>query len=659
MNPRDPNDLSGLSMFDLFRVEAESQTSTLTAALLSLEREPSGVDHLESAMRAAHSLKGAARILDLAAGVKIAHAMEDCFVAAQGGWLRLNHDRIDLLLCGVDLLARIANTPEAELREWETSKSGEVDALTDALAQTLATEEPELAQPAAEPVVESPVGVAAATSVESASGAAKSQAEPAAQREGTDRVLRVTAVNLNRILGLAGESLVESRRLRPFAESLSRLKRHHADLTHMLDSLRESLTGQAVDEQTQAQLLAAQSKVRECRQLLSNRLLELDLFDQRFANLSHRLYSEALSCRMRPFGDGVRAFPRLVRDLARSLGKEVRLEILGQNTEVDREVLEKLEAPLMHLLRNAADHAFEEPEERRRCGKKEEGTLRLEAHHAGGQLHISIADDGRGIDTETLRRAVVERKLTSAETAEQLSDGELSDFLFLPGFSLKENVTELSGRGVGLDIVQTMMKGIRGSISVTTKAGKGTTFNLQLPLTLSLLQALLVEIGGEAYAFPLASVVRVVKLPSRSIESLEGRQHFLFEGRHVGLVTAHQVLKTGKVVPPCEELSLIIISDRHQTYALAVDKLLGERELVVQPLDSRLGKIKDISAGALTEHGSPVLVVDVEDLIRSVENLIAGGSLSKVTLDGSKRHRPRTETGAGGGRFPLRPRIGA
>ena len=620
-------------MFEIFRTEAESQIAALIAALLSLEREPAGADCLEAAMRGAHSLKGAARILELGAGVKIAHAMEDCFVAAQTGRLQLNHERIDLLLRCVDLLARIARTPEAELVAWETSKAGEVDALTDDVARILATGKSELAEPAARPAVESPVRPVAAMSIESGAGSARLQAGPAAPREEEDRVLRVTAVNLNRILGLAGESLVESRRLRPFAEGLSRLKRYHTDLTHMLDSLRGSLTSQAVDEQTQAQLLAAQSKLTECRQLLSNRLLELDVFDQRSANLSHRLYSEALSCRMRPFGDGVQAFPRMVRDLARSLGKEVRLEICGQDTDVDRELLEKLEAPLTHLLRNAADHAFEEPDERRRLGKKEEGTLRLEARHFGGQLHISVTDDGRGIDLEMLRHVVVERKLTSAETAGQLSDGELSDFLFLPGFSLKETVTELSGRGVGLDIVQTVMKSVRGSVSVTTKAGQGTTFNIQLPLTLSLLQALLVEIGGEAYAFPLAGVVRVVKLPCPGIESLEGRQHFLFEGRHVGLVTAHQVLQTGKAMPPGEEISLIVIGDRHQTYALAVDKLLGERELVVQPLDSRLGKIKDIAAGALMEDGCPVLIVDVEDLIRSVENLIAAGSLSKVSLE--------------------------
>src|SRR5205823_12378923 len=270
-------------------------------------------------------------------------------------------------------------------------------------------------------------------------------------RESSDRVLRVTAENLNRLLGLAGESLVESRWLKPFAESLLRLKRLHYDAGKTVDSLREALSEQTLNEQIQTALADAQHRILECQQLLSQRLGELELFDSRSANLAHRLYDEALACRMRPFAYGVQGFPRMVRDLGRSLGKGVRLEIVGEATQVDRDILVKLDAPLGHLLRNAIDHGLEMPDERRAAGKSEEGVLRLEARHCAGALHVTISDDGRGIDVEKLRQAVIARNLIDQAAAARLSETELFEFLFLPGFSLKSTVTDISGRGVGLD----------------------------------------------------------------------------------------------------------------------------------------------------------------------------------------------------------------
>jgi two-component system sensor histidine kinase and response regulator WspE len=333
----------------------------------------------------------------------------------------------------------------------------------------------------------------------------------------------------------------------------------------------------------------------------------------------------------------------MVRDVARSLGKEVRLTILGEQTQVDRDVLEKLEAPLNHMLRNALDHGIESPEHRSALGKPAEGTICLEARHSAGMLLITLRDDGRGIDVESVRKAVVERKLTNAETAAEMRDFELFDFLFLPGFTLKKTVTEISGRGVGLDVVLDMMKRLRGTIRISSEAGKGTIFQLQLPLTLSVLRALLVEIAGEPYGVPLAGITRTIKLPKEKIATIEGRQHFEFDGQRIGLVTAHQVFSKAEPSVRSDELSVIVIGERSERYGLIVDRFLGERELVVQPLDSRLGKIKDISAGALTDDGTPLLIVDIEDLMRSVQKLSAAGRLSNVrngeTSESAKRKR--------------------
>jgi two-component system sensor histidine kinase and response regulator WspE len=619
-------DLSEVSMLDLFRLEAETETRVLTSGLLALERDPTAANQLEACMRAAHSLKGAASIVGLTVGLRVAHAMEDCFVAAQQGRTTLGRAQIDLLLGGADLLMRISKTPEADIGRWDDQHKADVERCLSDLAGILHD------------------GPATAASL-----ADSPSAEPVPQRDASDgrpesdRVLRVTAENLNRLLSLAGESLVESRWVKPFGESLLRLKRLQHRSSKALDSVREILSSGAPDVDAQAALAAARDIVSECEQVLAQRLTELEMFDRRSISLSNRLYDEALACRMRPFADGVQGFPRMVRDVARSLGKQVKLDIIGETTQVDRDILRKLDAPLGHLLRNAVDHGLESPDERRAAGKPAEGVVRLEARHSAGALHVSISDDGRGVDLDRLRRCVVERNLIDVQAGAALSEAELLEFLFLPGFSMKATVTDISGRGVGLDVVQDMVKQVRGTVRVSSQPGEGTRFQLQLPVTLSVVRTLLAEIGGEPYAFSLAHIIRTIKLSKDRIQFLEGRQHCDFEGRRIGLVAAHQVLETGEGTQVGEDLSVILMGDSSHMYGLVVDRFLGERELVVQPLDAQLGKIKDIAAGALMPDGSPVLIVDPEDLIRSMDKLVSGGRLSRLqhqgTAAGTKRKR--------------------
>ena len=204
------------------------------------------------------------------------------------------------------------------------------------------------------------------------------------------------------------------------------------------------------------------------------------------------------------------------------------------------------------------------------------------------------------------------------------------DFLLLPGFSIREQVTDVSGRGVGLDAVHEMVKAVRGTVRIFNEAGRGSRFVMQLPLTLSVVRSLLVEVGGEAFAFPLAHVRRTLELARGGIDMLEGQQHFSFEGKPVGLVTAHQLLGAQAASEARDSVPVVVIGDERETYGIAVDRFLGERMLVVQPLDLRLGKIKDIAAGALMENGDAVLIVDVDDLLRSVDKLVRGGQLDKV-----------------------------
>jgi two-component system, chemotaxis family, sensor histidine kinase and response regulator WspE len=642
------DDLGELSMLDLFRMEADAQVEVLTSGMLALERDRTAADQLELCMRAAHSLKGAARIVGLDAGVHLAHAMEDCFVAAQHGRITLQQHHIDRLLSATDLLIKIAHTSEEEQAYW-TDEAPELMACMAELAR-LASDDavppPAVvtASPTATEAIPDPATPVAATPPAAKPDVAKSEAPSLPPvRDNSDRILRVTAENLNRLLGLAGESLVESRWVKPFAESLLRIKRTQQELTRTLDSLRHATASTSSDDPTQIALATAVRLAQKCQHALADRLAELETFDRRSLNVAHRMYESALECRMRPFADGVQSFPRMVRDVAQTLGKQVRLAVVGETTQVDRDVLVKLDAPLGHLLRNAVDHGIESPDERVAAGKPREGVIRLDARHSKGALLVSISDDGSGIDVEKIRDAVVARRLLSRDAADKLTAAEIFEFLFLPGFTMKTTVTEVSGRGVGLDVVRDMVKQVRGIVRVSSQPGKGTEFVLELPVTLSVVRALIAEIDGEPYAFPLAAIVRTLKLPSTKIAQLEGRQHVEFDRRRIGLVAAHQVLGLGEPAPSGEEVSVIVLGDHMQMYGLVVDRFLGERELVLHRLDPQLGKIKDISAGALMEDGSPVLIVDPDDLLRSTDRLVSDGRLNKIArgADADQKKRKR------------------
>jgi two-component system sensor histidine kinase and response regulator WspE len=633
------DDLSGFSLIELFRSEAETHTATLSAGLLALEQgTPSTSATVEPMMRAAHSLKGAARIVGLEPAVKVAHAMEDCFVAVQNGRFALRPGHVDILLRAVDMLQQIAQLSEDRAINWYVENEADVEKLITEIHAIPADRGPAAAEDSPQPAVapEAPIPAPAETppaptptAAEPAPAPEETQPREAPAPDQLDRVVRVTAESLTRLMSLAGESLVQSRQLRPFVDSLLALKGQQSALLTTLQSLQDRhAAGAQGNLAIDAELLTrAKAQAGRCEQLLGDKMEEFEDFARRSEDLSGRLHHEVLTSRMRPLADGVRGFPRLIRDLARKLGKKVQLEVIGENTGVDRDILEKLEAPLNHLIRNGLDHAIESPEDREAAGKPTTGTIWLEARHRAGMLQITLSDDGRGIDPAQLRAKVVERGLASAAMAEQLTEAELLEFLFLPGFSTKEKVTEISGRGVGLDVVQSMVRAVGGVVRVSSQVGQGTRFTLQLPITMSVVRALLVRIAGEPYAFPLNRIDRIVMLPKSSILVLEGRQHFMMDDQPIGLVEASQVLALPAGGGDAEVIPVVVASDRSHRFGVVVDEFLGERDLEVRPLDVRLGKVPNINSASVLEDGWPVLIFDVEDLVRSVDNLLSGRGL--------------------------------
>ena len=452
-------------------------------------------------------------------------------------------------------------------------------------------------------------------------------------------MVRVTAESLTRLMGLAGESLVQTRRFRPFVESLLLLRGRQTGLLEMLQRLEDRLSSAtAALPAVERELLSkARHEAARCVEGLSETLETIEEFARGNEDLSGRLHHEVLTSRMRPLADGIRGFPRLVRDVARQLGKQAKFEVVGETTGVDRDILDGLEAPLNHLIRNALDHGLETPEERRAVGKNPAGTIRLEARHRAGMLQIVLGDDGRGIDLERLRAKVVEKGLTTAPMAGRLSEAELLDFLFLPGFSTKEQVTEISGRGVGLDVVQSMVQAVRGSVRVSSQSGKGTRFILQLPITVSVIRALLVEIAAEPFAFPLNRIDQILMLDRHDVIDLEGKPHMLLDDQPVGLVEASQVLELPVTPRENGRLPVVVASDRSHRFGVVVDKFLGERDLRVTPLDPRLGKVPNLNSSSVLENGWPVLIIDVEDLIRSIDNLLTGRRIKKLTVEAAAR----------------------
>ena len=658
------DDLGDFSMLELFREEAETQLAVLSEGLVALEGSADAKPVLDELMRAAHSMKGAARIVGLDPLVKLAHALEDIFVAALRGELAISSNAVDLLLQTVDRISAVAQGGDEGLAALETVLPTVLEQLAVLRAGQLAEEatpgtaagaEPPAAaeiapaatteaQPedAAAPIADAigvppvqtpeaaPIAAAGSAAAAAASAVSATPSPTAAQSlRGPDKSIRMTAEAIERLTGLTAETVVEATRLEHLMDDFGRLRERQRELFKILSGMRNALEEGADATRLADDLMAAFNCLEQCRRLLTERDERLEQYARRSANLANRLSRETLSSRMLPFGSILRAYPRMVRDLARELGKSCRLEIRGEATKIDREILERLDAPLSHLVRNALDHGMESPAERASNGKPPEGRLVLEAYHRSGQLRVVVSDDGGGIDVEKLRAKVVQRELETPARAAELSHQELFEFLFLPGFSTAARITEISGRGVGLDAVRTMVQEARGSISVRSTPGTGTTFDIELPVARSVARALLVTIAGDRYAIPIARIERVLEVATTSLRSVEGRPYFAFDELDIALVPAIEILELGEPDWQAAVLSVVVIRDAGRVYGLIVEGLNGERDLVVRPLDSRLGHLPDVAAVATDESGGVVLILDVEELVRNIDALISGGALQR------------------------------
>jgi two-component system chemotaxis sensor kinase CheA len=337
--------------------------------------------------------------------------------------------------------------------------------------------------------------------------------------------------------------------------------------------------------------------------------------------LTSELQAVVMRARMMPIAKVFSKFPRIVRDLSRDLNKEVELLIYGEETEVDKSVIESIHDPLVHLIRNAIDHGIETPQERKAVGKPEKGKVILRAEHEGNFIVITVEDDGRGIDPERVRRKAVEKKIITEQEASSISDRDALNLIFLPGFSTAGKVTNVSGRGVGLDVVKANITKLNGMIDVQSTLGQGTKFILKLPLTLAIIQGLLVDVCGEIFIIPLSSVIEVVRIPRSQVHSIKGREIIRLRDSVLPLVRLANIFNLSSNGDFKENLYVVVVGLAEKKLGIVVDGLVGQKEVVIKSLGSYLNNVRGIAGATILGDGTVRMIVDVAQIFKmSAEN---------------------------------------
>lgn len=427
-----------------------------------------------------------------------------------------------------------------------------------------------LAQLTPQAVMDAPVAIPQPLHVEEASQVPTAASPVSA----TENILRVDAERIDTVLNLVGELIIGKSML------------HQAILEFTKRFPKDPLRARFAD------MMAYQSQAL------------------------NELQRSVMKIRMVPVEQIFRRLPRVVRDVAKIRDKVVNLEISGQETDLDKSILDLLAEPLTHLVRNAVDHGIELPSERVRLGKSSEGTVRLNAYHQGNQVIIEVGDDGRGVDPQKVIAKAIATGVVTAEEASHMTDAEISELIFEPGLSTADEISAISGRGVGLDVVKTVLQRMKGSVSVYSRPGEGTTFQLKVPLTLAIIRALLFQAGSQLYAVPLNSVVEIARASEQEIHRVDGREVLQLRDQVLTLVRPGRLLGKGtQVAARKKKLFILIVSLAERKFGLIVDKLVGEEELVIKALDDHLVSTDLVSGASILGDGAVVLILNVTAVI--------------------------------------------
>jgi chemotaxis protein histidine kinase CheA len=553
-----------------FREEATEHLERLAQGVLALEQRWPDPDLVAALFRAAHTIKGGAGLLDLGRIAETAHALEDVLDALRHGRRALTPEVVDELLLGVDALRELIvelGAPPAP-------------ALPEAPPAAAPSGEPE---PAAVP----------------GPGPALAPAAPAPEAD-TERSVRVSIDKLDRVLDLAGELLVHQREVRQRALAAQ-------DLGRLIVAYERALAeGSPTEQRAQWQTLRAALGAWQRWALRG---------DERAGELADELHYEVGRLRMFPLASLFGVFTRTVRDLARAQGKQVRLAVAGEDTEVDKAVLEGLRDPLLHLVRNAIDHGIEAPEARAAAGKPPVGTIALRAHHQAGRVLVTVEDDGAGVDLDAVRRVGVQRGLITPAQAETLSEADTLALLFAPGFSTRAEVGATAGRGVGLDVVKRQVERLKGQLSVRSRRGQGTCFTLSVPVSLALLRVVLLRTAGQHYAVPLGAVQGVLTVPWRRLARVQGQPTVVWGERLVPVVALEQLVGTPEPAGADGVRPAVVLATSEGLVAALVDEVTGEENVVAKSLPPLLSTLPLVSGAAPLSENDLAVILHPEALV--------------------------------------------
>ena len=551
----------------IYLEDAREHLGVLDTALLQLEREGTQPELITTLLGPLHTLKGNSGMMGFSAVKDYIHRLEEVLGRARDGQLALDAAAFDRLLAGATALREAIESACTAGRET-AELSVEMATLAAILAPRAAapTHSPSPVVPAAAAAPAAPVPVPAAPAAPGAPSAADAAAAAAARARSS--MVRVDFAKLDHLLNLVGELIVHRTKLNELGRQI-------------------------------AQVAPAEGP----------QLLEVV---HQIASTSTQLQETIMDVRMLPIRHVFERFPRLVRDLAHHQGKHVELVLQGEETRVDKAVIDEIGEPLVHLIRNAVDHGIEAADLRAARGKSATGTILLSAAQESNQVVITLVDDGGGIDASEVRRRAVERGILRAD--EQVSDREAIQLIFTEGFSTARTVTDVSGRGVGLDVVVQSMERLNGLIEAETIPGAGTKFTLQLPLTLAIITVLMVEVAGNTYALPSGSVVETLRYRARDVSRMNGRDTLRVRDRIVPLLHLSEVFGAGPLAATPERYA-VIVGRGEKRLGLTVDRLLGQQDVVIKALDPVVSEASVGIAGAtILGDGHVVLIVDVASL---------------------------------------------
>ena len=628
----------------LFISESRELLRSINDLAIELEKEPDKKETVDQMFRDCHTIKGMAGMMNVPAAAELSHALEGVLGAVRDGKLKANSAVIDIILKALDSIEVMVNSFEKNEAVKENAD------LVRTLKTILTEAPPPSAQPAPTPK-EKPKGKskqrkADTTTVkvrlgrrcslpsaravvilkELSKGAEILETNPTEDEiehehffetlnvivepgakfgEATERVFSMIDVE-EMTTGLTDDPIEKwNHRVKqgPVATTVDiahaqTVKVSMDRLDNLLDDVGELVIGRS-------RLVEKASAAEDYELLEITTLID---------KLTADIQSKVLTIRMIPLDVVMNRFPRMIRDLSKSQDKEVELVVEGAGIELDRTVVDKVTEPMMHLLRNCVDHGIETTEERIKLGKHQKGLIRIVASRQQDHVLIEVSDDGRGIDYEKIRKAAVDRGVMTSEQAESASGKELLDLLFKPGFSTKTEVTQVSGRGVGLDVVKRSVEDLGGNIVVTSSKGAGTTFSLWLPFTLAIIEAMLVGIGDQTYAAPMSTIVESHKFEAEEIKQIRAREVVQLRGEVLPLIRMRTFygLEEQKTSGP---ISALVVQSRDRRAALAVDELIGHQQIVVKSLDRHLNRVRGISGGTILGSGKIALIIDVDSIL--------------------------------------------